>query len=107
MVADYFTKPLQGSKFRKFRNFIMNRDDASIDRTIHPSHESHHKNGMQECVGKKEKCDRVDGIIGPASKHQDAGRSDGIRTSYRDALVGPEEKLKRMAPEGSIPVNPI
>jgi hypothetical protein len=26
MVADYFTKPLQGTLFRKFRDFIMNVD---------------------------------------------------------------------------------
>ena len=23
MIADYFTKPLQGSQFRRFRNFIL------------------------------------------------------------------------------------
>ena len=27
MVADYFTKPLQGEKFRKFRKIIMNLKD--------------------------------------------------------------------------------
>jgi len=27
MVADYFTKPLQGEKFRKFRKTIMNLED--------------------------------------------------------------------------------
>ena len=27
MVADYFTKPLQGDKFRKFRKIIMNLQD--------------------------------------------------------------------------------
>jgi len=26
MIADYFTKPLQGALFIKFRNFIMNDD---------------------------------------------------------------------------------
>jgi hypothetical protein len=29
MIADFFTKPLQGSPFLKFRNFIMNVDPAS------------------------------------------------------------------------------
>jgi hypothetical protein len=29
MLADYFTKPLQGSSFRKFRNEIMNISDDS------------------------------------------------------------------------------
>ena len=35
MVADYFTKPLQGSLFKKFRDFIMNCDpspDLQMDR---------------------------------------------------------------------------
>ena len=32
MVADYFTKPLQGSLFRKFRDFIMNGEPSSIER---------------------------------------------------------------------------
>ena len=27
MVADYFTKPLQGEKFRKFRKLVMNLQD--------------------------------------------------------------------------------
>ena len=29
MIADYFTKPLQGSLFKKFRDFIMNGDPSS------------------------------------------------------------------------------
>jgi hypothetical protein len=35
MIADYFTKSLQGTKFRDFRNFIMNVDpstDSVVDR---------------------------------------------------------------------------
>eukprot|EP00978_Attheya_sp_CCMP212_P030961 scaffold115598_cov36-Attheya_sp.AAC.3 len=28
MVADYFTKPLQGALFKKFRDLIMNVDDV-------------------------------------------------------------------------------
>ena len=48
MVADFFTKPLQGTSFRKFRNLIMNHDDGicneSCDtRASHPV--------AQECVG--------------------------------------------------------
>ena len=48
MVADFFTKPLQGTSFRKFRNLIMNHDDSICDescdtRASHPV--------AQECVG--------------------------------------------------------
>ena len=35
MLADYFTKPLQGATFRKFHNAIMNCDFARSD--VHPS----------------------------------------------------------------------
>jgi len=42
MVADFFTKPLQGSTFRKLLKMVMNLDDAVIDQP------------PQECVGKPE-----------------------------------------------------
>jgi Reverse transcriptase (RNA-dependent DNA polymerase) len=37
MVADYFTKPLQGALFRKMRNLIMNIDPAAASRWDHRS----------------------------------------------------------------------
>ena len=37
MIADYFTKPLQGSQFIKLRNIFM----------------GHHKLPIEECVGEK------------------------------------------------------
>ena len=42
MLADYFTKPLQGSLFRKFRNLILN---------VSPKDELNVGLGQQECVG--------------------------------------------------------
>ena len=39
MVADYFTKPLQGTKFQKFRAMIMNHRDWALELV------------SQECVG--------------------------------------------------------
>ena len=39
MISDFFTKPLQGSQFRKFRDFILN-----VDHGVWPV-------GTQECVG--------------------------------------------------------
>ena len=39
MISDFFTKPLQRSQFRKFRDFILNVDHG--DRPV----------GTQECVG--------------------------------------------------------
>ena len=48
MVADFFTKPLQGTSFRKFCNLIKNHDDGTCKescdtRASHPA--------AQECVG--------------------------------------------------------
>jgi hypothetical protein len=37
MIADYFTKPLQGTLFRKFRDQIMNVDPALNDVPDHRS----------------------------------------------------------------------
>ena len=42
MLADYFSKPLQGSLFRKFRNLILNID-STVELKVRP--------GEQECVG--------------------------------------------------------
>ena len=42
MLADYFSKPLQGSLFRKFRNLILN---VSSKDKLNAGH------GEQECVG--------------------------------------------------------
>ena len=35
MIADYFTKPLQGSLFKRFRDFIMNADPSPNLRPTH------------------------------------------------------------------------
>ena len=43
MLADYFTKPLQGSLFHKFRNVIMGYHHISY---LH----NHHNIGNKECV---------------------------------------------------------
>jgi hypothetical protein len=37
MISDYFTKPLQGTLFRKMRDLIMNVDPAAADRWDHRS----------------------------------------------------------------------
>ena len=37
MLADYFTKPLQGSLFNKFRRVIMGYDPISILKEYHTS----------------------------------------------------------------------
>ena len=34
LLGDFYTKPLQGKKFRIFRNIILNLDDPEIDNFI-------------------------------------------------------------------------
>ena len=46
MVADFFTKPLQGSLFKKFRDQILN-----LTGTLHGHTNATSDNGGQECVG--------------------------------------------------------
>ena len=46
MVADFFTKPLQGSLFKKFRDQILN-----LPGTPHAGAHATSDNGGQECVG--------------------------------------------------------
>ena len=50
MLADYFSKPLQGSLFRKFRNLILN---------INPTDEFKVRPGEQECVGANSEDDKA------------------------------------------------
>ena len=46
MTADFFTKPLQGSLFKKFRDQILN-----LAGTPHAPTNATSNNGGQECVG--------------------------------------------------------
>jgi hypothetical protein len=48
MIADFFTKPLQGSLFRKFRAFIMNIRSAGTSPSKYFKPEG---TEAQECVG--------------------------------------------------------
>lgn len=72
MIGDFFTKPLGGAKFRRFRNIIMNCDlddfgkvdmeallrehqqkiGAHDEKHLEPSLVSKEMSGSQECVGK-------------------------------------------------------
>jgi len=54
MVADYFTKPLQGTLFRRLRDIIMNVPQSAGPASIQPA-------GPQECVGTDGQTDEMDG----------------------------------------------
>ena len=55
MVADYFTKPLQGSKFRKFKAMIMGTDYHDPEWKLVSSKKKSNKGRRQECVGAKKR----------------------------------------------------
>jgi hypothetical protein len=72
MIADFFTKPLLGSQFRKLRDHIMNLDPSSEYHSTHPGHRSVLKPKIPEAP-----CD------------DDVSKSDTSTTrSYKDALLG-------------------
>ena len=39
MIGDYFTKPLQGSLFRKFRNLMLGIEEADVTKYNTKAHE--------------------------------------------------------------------
>jgi hypothetical protein len=75
MVADFFTKPLQGSLFRKLRKIILNLSDEPVkcDDTMANAAAS------QECVGtKRSYADVVRGTAGKNSSATDAVRQPAV-----------------------------
>ncbi|KAG7373061.1 reverse transcriptase RNA-dependent DNA polymerase [Nitzschia inconspicua] len=64
MIADYFTKPLQGSQFRKILKQILNIDDVLID------------SSPQECVGnnKEEPTHAIQDVADESRPRQDDSR---------------------------------
>ena len=71
MVADYFTKPLQGSKFQKFRRFLLNLREPMMD-DPHSNNVKPDKSKVQECVGNCE---------GTHNSNRN------LMKSYREALI--------------------
>jgi hypothetical protein len=74
MVADFFTKPLQGSIFRKLRKVIMNLpDDTMLSNAM----------ASQECVGtNRSYADVVRGTTGKSSNMTDAIRQPTVNGKW-------------------------
>ena len=61
LIADFYTKPLQGRIFRLFRNLIMNIDDGPTKKVSNAMKQLKRstmstplsKSTLQECVGKQ------------------------------------------------------
>jgi hypothetical protein len=80
MMADFFTKPLQGTQFRKLRDRIMN---------IAPSSAYHSSNSGHRSVLKPKSSDDVKS---PSS--DDVSVSATSPRSYKDVLLGSETTRK-------------
>ena len=79
MIGDFYTKPLNGSKFRKFRNIIMNcKHDAMGE--VYDDTVPDHKNTPDIPNGKKNDPNTV--------------------RSYKDILVGSQECVGHNSPKG-------
>ena len=75
MISDFFTKPLQGSQFRKFRDFILNVDHADCPV------------GTQECVGTPSRT--TESRVEPAgSIYCPTPSPSPIPCSYADVVAG-------------------
>jgi hypothetical protein len=66
MLADFFTKPLQGSAFRKFRDAVLNVDSLTADRSANSI-----ASRSQECVEES-----VNGLAGVGDDDRDAIAGD-------------------------------
>jgi hypothetical protein len=81
MVADFFTKPLQGSLFRKLRKIILNLPDEYIEKISDTNHEKRLTNAAasQECVGTKVSyADVVRGMANKSSQGYAAVRQSTV-----------------------------
>ena len=84
LVADFYTKPLQGSLFKIFRNMILNIEDRQVEHYLKLQNIMGQKpvsvvntgKGPQECVGK---CDQIKNMIENKTKQN--------KLSYKDILV--------------------
>jgi hypothetical protein len=70
MLADIFTKPLQGSAFHKFCNAVLNTQPCLTD----PS-KGWPTGGSQECVGKS-----CDGLYNVREETKDTNDEDDKKT---------------------------
>ena len=88
MVADFYTKPLQGRLFRMLRNIIME---------LPPATEMNTEVMPQECVGTRKWADVVKGTSGPTNDHNYVGtipinnkymtsQNTGLKVDHRTTL---------------------
>jgi hypothetical protein len=94
MVADYFTKPLQGALFYKLRDYIMNVDSSS---EFHSSHRSVLKdeaqtesNDVDEAQTESNDVAKDAEAVSRAIRFEqgvEGTRTNGMGRSYKDVLI--------------------
>ena len=91
MIADFFTKPLQGRQFYKLRDQVMNIDSNS---TYHSNHRSVLKLDDDYSGEKLPDEDKTNGCGGASwlgEEDETNWPNDVARTTYKDALVKSKE----------------
>ena len=78
MVADFFTKPIQGTLFKQLRDRIMNIDSSSI-------YHSNHRSVLEETVTNEENSNATSTVKNDEDTSEDVGKK-----SYKDAVVNKE-----------------
>lgn len=82
MLADYFTKPLQGKLFQRMRDHIMNIDPSNFYHSDHRSVLSTENNDRTE-----EDCKDV------TVESADVGRKNDLSASRLSSHLKPEKKI--------------
>ena len=85
MIADYFTKPLQGALFHMFRNVIMGWDHVSTVYTGYDAPKERVENNEERL--KREKTENRE-LVAATTVNKDTSKSEGIskKKSYAEAV---------------------
>ena len=83
MIADFFTKPLQGNLFRKFRDLVLGYKHISEVNDIFTNSE---ESPLQECIGSKVSTENIMGDIGGGDSQP--LNNNKRRISWADVVTG-------------------
>ena len=97
MIADFFTKPLQGNLFRKLRDVVMGH------KHITELEEDNSDTSIEESVGQDEKTDRKDrteamdvSLTTVVTSSQDKKDSEHESHTWKDIVIGKREGQKNV-----------
>ena len=80
MVADFYTKPLQGSLFKKMRDFIMGHSDSlNVERVENSAFSENCESRMEISTGKQDS---------PLESPDSPPESERVKISYADVVKG-------------------